>query len=248
MNNKIKNVTMCLQMVVIIICSFSIPYILVQKEDARMEKEIYRMDKIDSKIDVQAENIYLVKVIHEMDEGYFNVLIGESIKKKQVLETSKNKGKVENNITKQVIEEIVEMQDKKILKDININNNDSQYTFGIIEKTYKNYLSEYFFNDISIEINDIEIKVQLEGKTQKILYIEVSKDKLENEIEKQEIMENYIKYLDLYIIGDWKMENNRLESRKAQLAVSLEEKGNKYILSVHSMNKNSNIKYYKVAE
>ena len=65
---------------------------------------------------------------------------------------------------------------------------------------------------------------------------------------KKQILEDYIKYLDLYIIGDWKFENNMLISEKAQLTASLIIDNKSCILSIHSSQFNNNNlvnNYYK---
>ncbi len=41
------------------------------------------------------------------------------------------------------------------------------------------------------------------------------------DLEKQEIMQNYIQYLDLYIVDDWQFENGKMVSQKAQFEVIL---------------------------
>ena len=49
----------------------------------------------------------------------------------------------------------------------------------------------------------------------------IKKYKIVDDIDTEEILRNYIKYLDLYIIDDWKFENNILVSEKARLIACL---------------------------
>ena len=59
-------------------------------------------------------------------------------------------------------------------------------------------------------------------------------------------MKNYVKYLDLYIINDWKFENNKLKSEKAQLEVVMVDMKEEYILTIRPVG--NNIDYYKTVE
>jgi len=66
-----------------------------------------------------------------------------------------------------------------------------------------------------------------------VYYISNSKYKIVDDIDTEEILRNYIKYLDLYIIDDWKFENNNiLKSEKAQLIIMLVENDDSYMLTI----------------
>ena len=47
-------------------------------------------------------------------------------------------------------------------------------------------------------------------------------------------MLNYIKYLDLNIIDDWKFENDKLKSEKADLVIELKEDDNIFNFSINT--------------
>lgn len=88
------------------------------------------------------------------------------------------------------------------------------------------------------------MEVDIEKKTGKIIKISFNKDILNNDINKSEILENYIKYLNLYIIDDWKFENNQVISEKAGLCVIFIEdtKNNQLSLSISSIiNEGTNV-------
>ena len=78
--------------------------------------------------------------------------------------------------------------------------------------------------------------MDIEKKTGKIIKLVLNKENLCDTIEKKEIMKNYIQYLGLNIIDDWKYDNNIMESKKADISVILVEdvKNDVNILSVHT--------------
>ena len=84
-----------------------------------------------------------------------------------------------------------------------------------------------------LELNN-KYELEIETKTCKILSIAIEKENLANDTN-EEIMRNFVKYLDLYIIDDWKLENNMLKSQKAGLAVTIaiNYKNDYCILSIH---------------
>ena len=74
--------------------------------------------------------------------------------------------------------------------------------------------------------------VQIENKTGKILNISTRKENF-NFTDKKDLMINFVKYLDLYIINDWEYINNTLKSEKAKLTVYLVENEDEYNLLIH---------------
>lgn len=63
-----KKVLMFLLVSVIIYLSCLMPNILFAIEDLKMESKVYIQEEKNNKIDVQAENIYLVKAIHDIED------------------------------------------------------------------------------------------------------------------------------------------------------------------------------------
>ena len=82
-----------------------------------------------------------------------------------------------------------------------------------------------------------------------IIFVILNKEDLCEEISREEIFRNYVKYLDLYIIDDWKYENNVLVSKKANLSVGIREIDNQYFLFVkttdiyRTIDNNKNMEY-----
>ena len=81
--------------------------------------------------------------------------------------------------------------------------------------------------------NDEWIQINIEEKTGKVISADFSKNFLKTDIEIENMLRNYAKYLDLDIIDDWKFEkNNILKSEKAQLIIMLIEKGDSCMLTI----------------
>lgn len=212
-----KKVFICLIILLIIFLSFVIPNILFELEDINMTRVSYIKERNNNRIDIQAENIYLVRVIHDISNKKFNVEIEDSqnMKKSLVENIKAEEGK--NTIISKIQNEIIKLKDYNILNDRTIEAKKAM----IIQKRYQNAVAEYIINRTWIEIDGEEINIETENKTGKAIYIAFRKDKLIEGLELQEIMYNYVKYLDLYVIDDWKFENNMLISDKAGLAIIL---------------------------
>lgn len=245
MKINVRNILIILIVAIIVFLSFEMTDILFKIEDTRMSGLIYVKEKSKSKIDVQVENIYLVKAIQDMNKGYFDVEIGNSNKIKRDIVLSTNLTE-QNNIIENLENEILKLEDYKIMK----KSKETFNSFGIIEKKYQKNGTEYMMSRVLMQNEQYEINIEVEEKTGKILYIDLPKSQIINDIDKKEIMENYIRYLDLYIIDDWKMENNMLTSEKAQLTVSLldNNKDSRYILSIHPISNNFIVEYSTISK
>ena len=233
---RIRNVIIISIAFLIIILSFIIPSELIQIQDTIMRNEIYKRGRIEGKIDIQAEKIYLVKAIHVIGSN-IQISNANKIQTVEVADTYNDSiyNVFENELKKLENYNILDTKEKSSDKYINI---------GVLDKKYLNREMEVTINCIEYESGNTRISTQMENKTGKVIYIMFNKDKILSD-NKENIMRNYIKYLDLYIIDDWKFENDILKSEKAQLTVSLLENGKTYELSIHSINKSSNFKYYK---
>lgn len=233
---RIRNVIIISIAFLIIILSFIIPSELIQIQDTIMRNEIYKRGRIEGKIDIQAEKIYLVKAIHVIGSN-IQISNANKIQTVEVADTYNDTiyNVFENELKKLENYNILDTKEKSSDKYINI---------GVLDKKYLNREMEVTINCIEYESGNTRISTQMENKTGKVIYIMFNKDKILSD-NKENIMRNYIKYLELYIIDDWKFENDILKSEKAQLTVSLLENGKTYELSIHSINKSSNFKYYK---
>lgn len=236
---KLKNMIITGSIFIIIILSFTIPTILFEIQDMVMEKEVYKRGRIEGKIDVQAEKIYLVQAIQK--RGY-NIEIGNPNKKELIQYAISD----EYNSADTVIEkELLSLKNYNVL-DGELKRSNCETNIGIIDKRYSNVNNSYIINCIELVNDDTSISIEMENKTEKILYIRFDKYRM-LDLEVEELMRNYVKYLDLYIIDDWKFEDGMLKSEKAQLAISLTENKESYDLSINSINKNTDVKYlYKV--
>jgi len=223
--NKIKNIITYIIVCIIIFASFKMPEILFELKDYDIGVAVYDKAKEKGKIDVEANEIYLVKAIHDIESEYSTVAISNNSK---VIEVMSNSEGFEN-----IDKELLKLKEYNILSNLEVKK-DEEYNIAVINKFYDGIDNSYILNNIFLELNDYEYNLGIESKTGKILYIVLKKDDLG--INKKEIMENYIKYLDLYIIDDWNFEEGKLVSQKANLSVSLIEIEENYILSIHSSN------------
>ncbi len=251
MKSKITNFVIYIIVFIIIFASFIIPNKLFEMQDQSFEMAVYTENKPKgSSISVEAEDIYLVKALHDIESEKIGVIISSS----EILTAVKNESigashavknesittsnqEDSNKITK-IKSELKKLNQCNIIK----NNNgldEPEMKISIINKEYKNDKTKYIINSMFLITNDYNCKFDIEEKTGKIIWLIVNKENINNSIEKREIIENYIKYLDLYIIDDWVYENNIMKSKKAGLSISLIENVNNgiYMLSVHSNEK-----------
>ena len=237
---RIKNMIIYLLFCIAILILFRTPEYLLKIEENNIENEVYEKKKIDPKIDIQTEKIYLVKAIHDMESDDSKVEISSSQKSWILVESpSTEENKSIPNVSKKQLQKLKEFN---ILRNFDIDE-DSKYNVRLISKTYQgeeNYAIDNIFFTTTNELYNIE----MEEKTEKILFINFAKEDIYDGISKEEILINYVKYLDLYIIDDWHYENDVLKSDKAGLVVSLLANETRYILSIHSVEKGLNTAIY----
>ena len=128
-----------------------------------------------------------------------------------------------------------------IIKEEFSNNNEELLQYEVQERNYSNKTTKYVINQIVLSLGDGKrILVEMEEKTGKILLYSSSIAEIEG-LEEEEILKNFVKYLDLYIIDDWKYGNNMLISEKAKLFVTLSYTKSYYqeifYLSIQSLDK-----------
>lgn len=239
---KIKNIIIYIIVFIIIIASFKAPEILLATKINDIENQMFYKEKIKNSIDVEAEKIYLVKAIHDMENGNNAIEIATSNKKYSItgLVVENSNGNIVDEKSEGIIEELSKLIEQNIL-DTDITR---IYTGSLVDRQYATNQNRYVLFDGYIEFEDKLFSVELESKTRKILFINFSKEDLYDKCSKEELLTNYVKYLDLYIIDDWHFENDMLKSDKASLIVNLAEAGERYILSVHGIEKISNTMIY----
>lgn len=249
-----KSKILILFVFVIVIVSFFLPEWLFKIEDLNAEKQIFSVQKPKSKIDVQVEKIYLVKAIHDMNESYRNVKISE----KEPVYYEDNTAYVEavpttiiaqgqdENVMDNLKNELLKLENGNILRDLHLETDFAGFDIEMGDFIYSNRENEYVIKQVYLKDEAYELKLEIEDKTGKILSVFFPKEKLQADIDREEILKNYVQYLDLYIIDDWKFENNMLKSEKAQLVVGLIQNEDEYLLSIQTVTKYS--EYYKMVE
>lgn len=213
-----KKFLLLLSAVIIIALSFITPKILFEMEDLSREKEVFARVKKESKIDVQAEKIYLVRFIHDIYDLKSGKVYYENNKTSSVVANVPLIQHIEDpDIDESIKEEVSKLMNIEIIKEVNLN----EYTSHITMNTFSQECSA-MTNNLTKE-NNSEIGVSVEEKTGKIISLDFNKSLLRTDKAKKTQLENYAKYLDLDIIGDWKYENQTLKSEKAQLIIMMAE-------------------------
>lgn len=228
-----KKVFIYLIVIIIVYLSFCMPNIIFSLEDLKMENTSYKKKPTDSKIDVQAESIYLVKAIHDIQDGSSNLKISNHYSEISVSVKSKENN---NKIIKYLLEETRKMQicDNQ-LEHLLEKCEDTNFKYYIYGREYNNSKKEYKIYRIVFKIDNYEMFVDIEEKTCKILFcFGIPKNKEEG-INEEQILRNYIRYLDLYIIDDWIYKNNMLVSEKAKLEVNIVYYDNIYYIYINSL-------------
>lgn len=228
----LKNVLIVLSGFIIILFSFFMPKLFFKLEDLSREKEIFAKAKKESKIDVEAEKIYLVRTIHDIYDFENKKITAYYGNGKEVVTSATTRVDTGNKSpTQEIKEEISKLFSSNILEN-KIDFNQILYYTERLNVFYK----EYSVLNVSITIEEYSyLDFSIESKTGKIIAIAFNQESYQKNIEKSELLKNYVKYLDLDIIDDWKFEENVLKSEKAQLVVFFEESFGEYMITVASM-------------
>lgn len=154
-----------------------------------------------------------------------------SNKNSKYVEVEKAEPETTSIIKSNIQKEISKLKEYDILENFEIETEDKLLT-KMTDVAYQND-NKYVLNNIYIKIEDKEYLFIVEEKTGKILCIGVQNGSI-SDIELEELMRNYIKYLDLYIIDDWEFQDNKLKSEKAKLEVYFIKSENDCALTIHS--------------
>ena len=225
---NVKNFLIYICVFAIILVSFLIPQKLIDLENNKLLTKIFERQKDEPKIDVEAEKIYLVKAIHDIEDENSIVEIKYS-PYNQTLYAVDNRLKIDIN---SVNEEIDKLNKYNILKE-GLDTNEKLIYF--VNKFCKNNAYEYTVNSLH-HLGDEFWEMDREEKTGKIISITIPSQKLSDRSE-SEIMRSYVEYLDLYIIDDWKLDGEFLVSEKANLAVGIEKEGDIITLHIFGINR-----------
>lgn len=244
---KIKNIIIYFCVFIIIFISFSMPSFGLKLVGEKIENTVFKKEKIEKKIDIEANRIYLAEAIHNIESENSSIAISSSNKSWTLSDDvteyySESNDKTSNNLFKIAKEELRKLTEYNILKEYKLKGTE-KCNLTLITKIYKSSSEKNTINNIFLNTKSELYNIDIEEKTGKILFINFAKEELKD-ISKEEILRNYVKYLDLYIIDDWKYEENKLKSEKAGLVVSITEKKTRYMLEIHSSEKSSNNSIY----
>lgn len=222
---KINNLLVYILVLIIVISSFTIPNILLKFKKYDFEMSVEK----EGSISAEVEDIYLVKLIHSIEESK-QISLSSNIKSGEVIEFAHTYGNEEiNSFEKQIIE----LQDCGILKQKEIRAG----KVISVNKIYSGDDTEYVISNVTLNLDGKNYEMGAEQKTGKILSLSFDKEELNTEISEEDILRNYIEYLNLHVIDDWTYEDNVLKSEKAKLVVILLKNGDKRLLCINTLNK-----------
>lgn len=240
MRKMIGNIGIYLLVCGVILVSFKLPEELFKMQESEVEMVVYRKEEAKNNLAIEVEDIYLVKAIHDRERKNVIVEVGSSDSREKVMIAESFSQEGENDIEK----EMLKLKEYDIINQFEVG---QSFSVGVIHKSYQSDNLRYRINRVSLNVHNSNYEMEMESKTGKILSILIEKGNLNTQIEREELMRNYIQYLDLYIIDDWVFENNMMKSEKAKLFVSLIENNEKYTLSIHSSSEMStNLEYVYV--
>ena len=230
---KIKNYIIYIVVLVIVLLSFKVPKLILKNEEDNMEMSYY-WEQGRSNIDVEAEKIYLVKAIHDIQEGISKVEISsDGSKHGEIIEFNTSEIK-QIPIAKNLDKELLKLKEYNLIKypqSIETANGDYD-AMSAIDRSYEVDEKIYTISNFELILEGQMYEIEVENKSGKIIFMD-----------KETILRNYVNYLDLHILGDWKYEDGILTSEKADLIVGFyqSKKSDTAILSIHAINK-----YYEI--
>lgn len=235
---KIKNLIIYIVVLAIVLLSFKVPEWILKNEEDNMEMPYY-WEQGKSKIDVEAEKIYLVRAIHDIQEGISKVAINAD-KHGYTVEFNDSERK-QIPRAKNLDKELLKLKEYNLLEYPNsIETSNGQYdAMSIIDRTYEVDEKFYTISNIELILEGNMYEIEVEEKSGKIIFISFDKNEIDNTIDRETILRSYVNYLDLHIIDDWKYEDSMLSSEKADLVVGLyqSEKTDIAIISIHANDK-----------
>lgn len=205
---KIKNIILYIFVFLVIITSFIIPEILLKSETYDVQVAIFEKEKT---LNIESNN-YLINAIQEIGSDKNSIKISSE----DFIIESNSAEEVDLNVN--LYSKLLELNKFKITKEIIIKE-DIKIAIGITEKTYKSKDNEYRVQSVMINVDDKSYIIEIEEQTGKIISIIMPEEDVfteNNEI----LLKNYIEYLELDYIDDWKIEKYALKSTKYNLNVN----------------------------
>lgn len=243
---KIKNIIIYVTVLIVVFLSFKVPEWVLKNEEDNMEMSYYWEQK-KSQIDVEAEKIYLVKAIHDIQEELSKVEIATDVSKHGRIIEFSGAEMEELEVPRNFEKELLKLQEYNIIKypsTIDTASNDEYNAMSTIDRSYtlegKTY---YTISNVEWIVDGNMYEFEVESKSGKILFISFDKNEINSELTDEQIMRNYVNYLDLHIIDDWTLEDGMLKSEKAGLIVNVikSEKMDTCLLSINAIDK-----YYEI--
>ena len=225
---KVRNFAIYICVFAIVLASFKLPELLLNLKDNNIEIAVFNKEKTSS-INVEADSIYLVRAIHDIESSKSIEISSPNV---QYVIVEKD-AMPDKGIVKNINEQIQKLHEYNILKNVNI----TKYKVGLINKSYHNDEDFYTVNHLILEMDDTQLIFNVEHKTGKILFIAFDKSNSFSE-DKTQLLESFVKYLGLFVIDDWELffddVSYKMKSVKAGISVSLTEGDEKYMLAVHT--------------
>ncbi len=232
MRRKIGNVIVYILFAAVIFASFRLPDILLKSYDVSFGASMYDLSGRQSiDIEIEADEIYLVKAIHDMEtaaeEQYHNYIFFAGSLEEYKIGLGQEEPAQSEDV--QAEDEIARLKECGVLQETDtLTGAETE----ILKEVYKTDQSEYIIDNLFFLPESSVWLLEREEKTGKILTVCFSGRNMPEEAERRELLENYIRYLDLYIIDDWVYEDQQMKSDKADLAVGFKQAGEGYILSI----------------
>ena len=228
---KIRNILTFIFVILIIFASLTLPEMFVKAFSDKIENKTFEISESPSNIDVEAEKIYLVRAIHDIRGDAIKVTISSDSQKYLI----NNYFESVNSSNIDIVKELEALKQYNILDNFEPESAET-VSIGMTNNTYLKE-NKYIIYNILANFNDIELHLEIEDKTGKIIYIYFNKENFFDGND-EKVLRNFVKYLDLHIIDDWKYSEDLiaqkyyLKSEKAKLVVVLDKSYDKYEISV----------------
>lgn len=198
-------------LMVILFFSILLPLIITRADELFL-LGTHELKKIDFSLDSEAKDIPLVQRIHDI---YGEIYSSNKLEETNVWQI--NAAPEENKL---ILEQLQELVQKKVLviEDENYVNKIESIYVKILYSSSVNNLKEYIINFANQKVSlwwDIE--------NSKIIYINIKGNNLIKFNENKDVLlKGYLSYLNLDLLGDWNIENNFIQSKKASLVINFD--------------------------
>lgn len=231
----------------VVFASFRLPEFLLESRQFEFAALICQKDMGTDGLSVEAKEIYLVRAIHDMEAGKADAVL-ECYSNDVVwfvTEHSQVTARVRDSRVMELEKELLKLQEAGILQDFVSADENAEAGYNITVQNYRLEEKEYTMERVFYWVRGGgRYTFNQEQKSGKILSVAVadsvsaagqgSLEKILADRNIRALLEGYIGYLGLDILGDWVYEGNRLHSQKAQLTAGFEFVGDTCFMSIHS--------------